>query len=101
MRYDEWLRLREVAIRNHAGSANPLPASLTDPPPPRPEPFEDEDVGDVSADILNQSGAFEGASETFNLDRSLQEEVVPLADPGMERSAVSLSEICGCWKKFC
>lgn len=87
-RYDEWARLREVAIQNHAGSSAPLPTSLTAPLPPRPGPFEDEDVGDISADLLNQTGQFEGASESFNLERSMQEEHVPVADPGMEKPVV-------------
>jgi serine/threonine-protein phosphatase 2A regulatory subunit B' len=89
-RYDEWMRLREIAIQNAGGYDSPrLPASLREPPPPRPEPYEDngDDVGEVSAEML-VNGTLEGG-ESFNLERSLAEDVVPLADPGIDRSPVS------------
>jgi hypothetical protein len=54
-------------------------------------------MGDVSADLLSHTGQFEGVSESFQLDRSMQEEHVPLADPGMEKPAVSgFSSLCHC-----
>ncbi|KAJ9097446.1 Serine/threonine-protein phosphatase 2A 56 kDa regulatory subunit delta isoform [Naganishia adeliensis] len=88
-RYDEWMRLREIAIQNAGGYDSPrLPASLREPPPPRPEPYEDngDDVGEVSAEML-VNGTLEGG-ESFNLERSMAEDVVPLADPGLDRSPV-------------
>ncbi|KAJ9128308.1 Serine/threonine-protein phosphatase 2A 56 kDa regulatory subunit delta isoform [Naganishia onofrii] len=88
-RYDEWMRLREIAIHNAGGYDSPrLPASLREPPPPRPEPYEDagDDVGEVSAEMLH-NGTMEGG-ESFNLERSMAEEIVPLADPGLDRSPV-------------
>jgi serine/threonine-protein phosphatase 2A regulatory subunit B' len=91
-RYDEWMRLREIAIQNAGGYDSPrLPASLREPPPPRPEPYEDngDDVGEVSAEML-VNGTMEGG-ESFNLERSMAEDVVPLADPGLDRSPVSMS----------
>ncbi|ORY27459.1 protein phosphatase PP2A0 B subunit gamma isoform [Naematelia encephala] len=83
-RYDEWMQLREQAIANHAasGSTDPLPKFITDEPPPRPEPFQDEDMTDVSVDLM--ANGFD-ASESFTLDRSMADDVVPVADPGLER----------------
>jgi serine/threonine-protein phosphatase 2A regulatory subunit B' len=89
-RYDEWMRLREIAIQNAGGYDSPrLPASLREPPPPRPEPYEEsaDDMGEVSAEMLN--GTLEGG-ESFNLERSMAEDVVPVADPGIDRSPVSM-----------
>ncbi|GHJ85301.1 hypothetical protein NliqN6_1703 [Naganishia liquefaciens] len=86
-RYNEWMRLREIAIQNAGGIDSPkLPASLKEPPPPRPEPYEEtgDEVGDVSAEMLH-NGTLEGG-ESFNLERSLAEDAVPLADPGLDRS---------------
>ncbi|WWC97009.1 hypothetical protein V866_003886 [Kwoniella sp. B9012] len=87
-RYDEWVRLREQAIENHraSGSTQPLPASLTEPLPPRPEPYEDEPMTDVSVDMT--ANGFD-PSESFTLDRSIGEEHVPLADPGVDRAPMS------------
>lgn len=88
-RYEEWLTLREQAIANYkaSGSTAPMPAMLREPPPPRPEPFEDD--GDGSVDLT--ANGFD-PSESFTLDRSMAEDVVPVADPGIERS-VSTSEL--------
>ncbi len=88
MRWDEWVRLREIAIQNYPGPPETLPSSLKDPLPPRPQPFEDEDMGDVSADLLSHGGQFEGLSESFQMERSIAEDHVPLADPGLEKPAV-------------
>jgi len=81
MRYDEWCQLRKLAIENHASGSShgPLPVSLTEPLPPRPLPYEEDDMGDVSAEML-QNGTMD-ASESFNLERSMQEDMVPVADP--------------------
>lgn len=89
-RYDGWLQLREQAIANHraSGSSSTLPKSITDPPPPRPEPFQDEEMTDVSVDMT--ANGFD-ASESFTLDRSIADEVVPVADPGIDRPSVSSS----------
>lgn len=86
-RYDEWTRLREEAIKNHeaSGSTEPLPKSLTDTPPPRPEPYEEEQMTDVSIDMT--ANGFD-ASESFTLDRSIADDVVPMADPGIDRAQV-------------
>jgi serine/threonine-protein phosphatase 2A regulatory subunit B' len=84
------MRLREIAIQNAGGYDSPrLPASLREPPPPRPEPYEEagDEVGDVSAEMLH-NGTLDGG-ESFNLERSLAEDAVPLADPGLDRSPVS------------
>jgi serine/threonine-protein phosphatase 2A regulatory subunit B' len=88
-RYDEWMRLREQAMANHAasGSTEPLPKWLTEPPPPRPQPWEDEGMTDVSVDLT--ANGFD-ASESFTLDRSLADDLIPVADPGMEQRSVSL-----------
>ncbi|KAK4687624.1 serine/threonine-protein phosphatase 2A regulatory subunit B', partial [Tremellales sp. Uapishka_1] len=85
VRYDEWTQLREQAIANFQEThpSSPLPASLADSPPPRPQPIEDEGLTDVSVDMT--ANGFD-VSESFTLDRSIQEEVVPLADPGIERA---------------
>lgn len=86
-RYDEWMRLREQAIANHAssGSTAPLPKHLSDDPPPRPEPYEDDGLGDVTVDLT--ANGLE-AGESFNIDQS-KDDIVPLADPGIESRSVS------------
>lgn len=88
-RYDEWLQLREQAIQNWETShpSSPLPERLQEPPPPRPEPYEDEPMMDVSVDMT--ANGFD-PSESFTLDRSIGEEMVPVADPGVDK-APSLS----------
>lgn len=90
VRYDEWLALRSQAIENYkaAGLPEPMPKSLTDPPPPRPEPFREEDFGDVSIDIT-ANGL--DVSESFTLDRAIAEEMVPMADPGVDKPHVRQS----------
>jgi serine/threonine-protein phosphatase 2A regulatory subunit B' len=89
-RYDEWLQLREQAIANHkaGGSTDPLPRSLTDTPPPRPPPFMEDDM-DGSVDMT--ANGFD-ASESFTLDRSIADDMVPNADPELERQPVSESQ---------
>lgn len=91
-RYDEWMKLREEAIKNHqaSGSTEPLPRALTETPPPRPEPYEEELMTDVSIDMT--ANGFD-ASESFTLDRSIADEVVPMADPGIDRPQVCLIEL--------
>jgi serine/threonine-protein phosphatase 2A regulatory subunit B' len=86
-RYDEWMQLREQAIANHkaSGSTEPLPRSLTETPPPRPPPFHDEDMADVSIDMT--ANGFD-ASESFTLDKSVADDIVPNADPEIDRQAV-------------
>jgi serine/threonine-protein phosphatase 2A regulatory subunit B' len=85
-RYDEWMALREQALANYnaSGSTQPLPALLRDAPPPRPEPFEDH--GDGTVDL--SANGFD-PTESFTLDRSMAEEVVPVADPGIDRGVSS------------
>ncbi|OCF34730.1 protein phosphatase 2 (formerly 2A), regulatory subunit B' [Kwoniella heveanensis CBS 569] len=87
-RYDEWVKLREQAIANHKANHGdaPLPPSLTEPLPPRPEPYEDEPMTDVSVDMT--ANGFD-PSESFTLDRSMGEEMVPVADPGVDRAPMS------------
>jgi serine/threonine-protein phosphatase 2A regulatory subunit B' len=89
-RYEEWMHLREQAIANHkaSGSTEPLPKSLTDAPPPRPEPFVEEEFTDVSVDLT--ANGFD-ASESFTLDRAIPDEVVPVADPGIDKPVVSVT----------
>ena len=86
-RHDEWMQLREQAIANHnaSGSTSALPRSITDDPPSRPEPFQDEEMTDVSVDMT--ANGFD-ASESFTLDRSIADEMVPVADPGLDRPSV-------------
>jgi serine/threonine-protein phosphatase 2A regulatory subunit B' len=83
------MALREEARKNHeqSGSTEPLPRSLTETPPPRPEPYEEEQMTDVSIDMT--ANGFD-ASESFTLDRSMADDVVPNADPGIDRPPVSL-----------
>lgn len=87
-RHEEWLVLRERAIANHhaSGSAAPLPKSLTTEPPPRPEPYVDEGACDVSVDMI--ANGFD-ISESFTMEKSQADEVVPIGDPGMEARTVS------------
>ncbi|WVO13333.1 hypothetical protein L204_100947 [Cryptococcus depauperatus] len=87
-RYDEWLNLREQAIQNWKTThrSSPLPKSLQEPPPPRPEPYEEEPMMDVSVDMT--ANGFD-PSESFTLDRSIGEEIVPVADPGVDRAPMS------------
>jgi serine/threonine-protein phosphatase 2A regulatory subunit B' len=87
-RWEEWMQLREQARENYekSGSTQPMPKALTEDPPPKPEPYQDEDLTDVSVDIT--ANGFD-ASESFTLDRSLAEEVVPASDPGVDRIMVS------------
>lgn len=85
-RYEEWMHLREVATKRCQEQGTVLPVWLRSDPPPPPEPYVDEDVGDVSADMINQE-----ASESFNLDGSMAEEHVPLADPEVERAPLHIS----------
>jgi hypothetical protein len=88
-RYEEWMQLREIGIRKCEEKNLPLPTYLREPPPPPPEPFHDEDVGDVSAEMIQHETA-EG-SESFNLERSLADDQVPVADPeveGLHRSPI-------------
>jgi hypothetical protein len=87
-RYDEWVALREEAIANHAktGSTQPLPLFLQTELPPRPAPYEEEMMTDVSVDMT--ANGFDG--ESFTLDRSLADDAVPVADPGLERPSVSV-----------
>jgi serine/threonine-protein phosphatase 2A regulatory subunit B' len=82
------MALRDEARKNHEtlGLTGPLPRSVTDTPPPRPEPYEEEPMTDVSIDMT--ANGFD-ASESFTLDRSIAEEVVPNADPGIDRPTVS------------
>nr|ODO02386.1 protein phosphatase 2 (formerly 2A), regulatory subunit B' [Cryptococcus depauperatus CBS 7855] len=88
-RYDEWLNLREQAIQNWKTThrSSPLPKSLQEPPPPRPEPYEEEPMMDVSVDMT--ANGFD-PSESFTLDRSIGEEIVPVADPGVDRAPMSV-----------
>lgn len=83
------MKCREDAIKNHeaSGSTEPLPAALTEPPPPAPEPFEEEAMADVSIDMT--ANGFD-ASESFTLDRSMADDVVPMADPGIDKTQVCL-----------
>lgn len=83
-RYEEWMQLREIGIRRCEEQSLPLPTWLKDPPPPPPEPFHDEDIGEVSAEMIQHETA--EASESFNLERSLADDQVPLADPEVEGS---------------
>lgn len=87
-RYDEWMQLREQARINHeqSGSTAPLPKALLEPPPERPEPYQEEDLADVSVDMT--ANGFD-ASESFTLDRSIADDIVPDADPGLDRPTVS------------
>jgi serine/threonine-protein phosphatase 2A regulatory subunit B' len=84
------MALREEARKNHeaSGSTEPLPLSVTATPPPRPEPYEEEQMTDVSIDMA--ANGFD-ASESFTLDRSIADDVVPNADPGIDRPTVCLS----------
>ncbi|KAL7419725.1 serine/threonine-protein phosphatase 2A 56 kDa regulatory subunit delta isoform [Cryptotrichosporon argae] len=101
-RYDEWLELRVRAIDNHARLAaegratGPLPQWCREDPPPRPQPFDDEGMTDASVDLT--ANGFD-ASESFTLDRSIAEEIVPVADPGVPgieaRSPISPTGIAG------
>jgi serine/threonine-protein phosphatase 2A regulatory subunit B' len=81
--------LREQAKENHlkSGSSQPLPKALTEAPPPKPEPYQDEDLADVSVDLT--ANGFD-ASESFTLDRSMADDVVPASDPGLDKPMVSL-----------
>jgi serine/threonine-protein phosphatase 2A regulatory subunit B' len=81
------MALREEARKNHeaSGSTEPLPPSVTATPPPRPEPYEEEQMTDVSIDMA--ANGFD-ASESFTLDRSIADDVVPNADPGIDRPTV-------------
>lgn len=83
-RYDEWLRLREQAIQNWESThpSLPLPERLQEPPPPRPEPYEDEPMVDVSVEMT--ADGFD-PGESFTLDRSIGEEMVPVADPEVDK----------------
>lgn len=87
-RYDEWLVLREQAIANHkaSGSTEPLPQHLRDDPPPRPEPYEDDGMADISVDLT--ANGLE-AGESFMLEQS-RDDIVPLADPEVESRSVRL-----------
>ena len=81
------MALREEARKNHeaSGSTEPLPPSVTATPPPRPEPYEEEQMTDVSIDMA--ANGFD-ASESFTLDRSIADDVVPNADPGIDKPTV-------------
>lgn len=81
-RHEEWMQLREIGIKRCEEKSLPLPTWLKEPPPPPPEPFHDEDVGEVSAEMIQHETA--EASESFNLERSLADDQVPLADPEVE-----------------
>jgi len=87
-RWEEWMALREQARENYlkSGSTLPLPKALADDPPPRPEPYVEEEMTDVSVDIT--ANGFD-ASESFTLDRSMADDIVPASDPGMDRPVVS------------
>lgn len=88
-RYDEWMQLREKAIENHnsSGSSEPLPKELRETPPPKPEPYVDEGMTDVSVDMT--ANGFD-VSESFTLDRSIADDVVPVADPGIDHAVSPL-----------
>lgn len=88
-RYDEWLQLRQIAIEQCRSTGCPVPASLAASPPPRPEPIEDDDLGEVSAEMIHNVTM--ETSESFNLERSMQDEVVPVADPGLEANKPTVS----------
>ena len=101
-RYEEWMQLRDIGIRQCEEKNLPLPTYLREPPPPPPEPFHDEDVGDVSAEMIQHETA-EG-SESFNLERSLADDQVPLADPeveGLHRSPMVSWRMLCTWKDRC
>lgn len=82
-RYDEWLVLRDQAIANHkaSGSTEPLPQHLREEAPARPEPYEDEGFADISIDLT--ANGLE-AGESFMVDQMSRDDIVPLADPGIE-----------------
>jgi len=86
-RYDEWQQLRDQALANYnaSGSTAPLPKSLAEAQPPRPESFDEDTMTELSMDMI--ANGFE-ASGSFTLDRSLANEVVPMADPGVDKSSV-------------
>ena len=86
------MRLREQAIANHSasGSSETLPTWLTNGPPLRPEPYQDEEMTDVSVDMT--ANGFD-ASESFTLGRSIPEEHVPMADPGLDRPPSSVGRL--------
>lgn len=79
--------LREQAIANHhaSGTSAPLPKSLTTEPPPRPESYVDEGACDVSVDMM--ANGFD-ISESFTMEKSQADEMVPVADPGIEARTV-------------
>ncbi|RXK41298.1 protein phosphatase 2 (formerly 2A), regulatory subunit B' [Tremella mesenterica] len=83
-RYDEWVELREQAITSHKSThpSEPIPAFLTEPLPARPEDFVEDNMPDLSAELT--ANGFD-ASESFTLDRSMADDIVPVADPGMDR----------------
>lgn len=81
-RHDEWMQLREIGIKKCEDQGLPLPAWLKERPPPPPEPFHDEDVGDVSAEMIQLETA--EASESFSLERPFADDQVPSADPELE-----------------
>lgn len=74
------MRLREVATQRCQASGSELPGWLKWNPPARPEPYHDEDMGEVSAEMI-QNETIEAGTEGFSMDRSLQDDQVPLADP--------------------
>lgn len=77
-RYDNWQKLREVALHNTGGNLPEGYQDLEFPPPP--PPVEDSDIADLSMDLNAASIDAEFPQE---LDDSGIERV-PMADPGID-----------------
>ena len=86
------LRDQAIEVHNRTLPDASLPKYLAEAPPPRPEPYQEEQLTDVSVDLT--ANGFD-ASESFTLDRSLADDLVPVADPGLERHTVSSAGLIG------
>ncbi|KZT60385.1 protein phosphatase 2A regulatory B subunit [Calocera cornea HHB12733] len=72
-RYDNWQRLREMAIQNCNGEL-PKDFEKDFPEPPQPPPLDDSDIDDVTLDLA------EGLQQV-DLDDSALSHAVPMSEP--------------------
>ena len=93
-RYEEWQKLREKALKNCGGS--PPPGYVDVPPPPPPPPVDDQEIMDLSIDL--NAVSIDAEVPLSELDESGIERV-PMADPGLDVSAVARDGPAG-WHEY-
>ncbi|EJD52951.1 protein phosphatase 2A regulatory B subunit [Auricularia subglabra TFB-10046 SS5] len=81
-RYDNWQKMREVAIEHASALKKPCPDSVLDASYPPPPPEDDPDISDIAIDL--SAAVIEAEAAEVNLDDSGGIERVPAADIGID-----------------